>query len=326
MKTISNPFWLDVLKSLHTLTKTKNNNNMNDVLQTPVFLNEDILIGRKPIFFTNWYKNGVTFINDFVKNNGDFYSLIEFKNKYNIKTNFIQYNGLINAIKELLCKNNVILNKNCTRPIIPPIYSLIVRTKNGCQDMYKILNHNTEQPTSKLKWQQIYVIDELTRDKILLSPFNNKFSVQQQWFQTRINHRILSCKKYLYTLKLIDSPLCTFCYQDETLVHMFWTCSATQTFLNTLRNWLSTKNIDITFQEKSFIFNTNVGNNISSLELHILLEAKHYIFSARRLNRILSVAAFKNIFKHKIEALKEIATKNGKLDSFITQWHMLLNI
>ena len=56
MKTVSNPFWLDVLKSLHTLTKAKNYNNMNDVLRTPVFFNEDILIGRKPIFFTNWYK------------------------------------------------------------------------------------------------------------------------------------------------------------------------------------------------------------------------------------------------------------------------------
>ena len=234
MKTISNPFWLDVLKSLHTLIKTKINNKMEDMLQTPVFPNEDILIGRKPIFYTNWYKNGVAFINDFVKSNGDFYSEIEFKNKYNIKTNFIQYNGLINAIKALLCKSRVILNKNCTRPIIPPIYSLIIKSKKGCQDMYKILNNNNEQPTSKLKWQQIYVIDEPTWDKIFVSPFNNKFSVQQQWFQTRINHRILPCKKYLYTLKLVDSPLCAFCNEEETLIHMFWTCSETQIFLDTL--------------------------------------------------------------------------------------------
>ena len=57
---------------------------MEDVLQTPLFFNEDILIGRKTIFFTNWYKNEVAFINDFVKKKES--SEIEFKNKFNINT------------------------------------------------------------------------------------------------------------------------------------------------------------------------------------------------------------------------------------------------
>ena len=105
--------------------------------------------------------------------------------------------------------------------------------------MYLSLNNNNDEPTSKLKWQQIYFKDEVTWDKIFATPFKYNLSVQQQWFQIRKNHRILLCKKYLYTLKLNSSPLCSFCDQEETLVHMFWTCATTQLFLNKLRDCFS---------------------------------------------------------------------------------------
>ena len=108
MKTISNPFWLDVLKALYTLMKTNKCPNIETVLQTPVFYNEKILIGRKPVFYQTWYNKGVTFINDFVNKYGEFYSEAEFKTIFNVNTNFIQYNGCINAIKSYL--NTTILD------------------------------------------------------------------------------------------------------------------------------------------------------------------------------------------------------------------------
>ena len=208
---------------------------------------------------------------------------------------------------------------------MPPVYSNITKSKKGCQDIYSILNKNKDEPTSKLKWQQIYVIDEETWDKIFATPFNKNLSAQQQWFQPRLNHRILPCKKYLYKLKLIDSPLCSFCDQEETLIHMFWTCATTQLFLNKLKGWFSSINLINSFHEKSFIFNTNIENNMSCTELQIILEIKYYIFSTRRLNGILSITAFKNRLRHTILSLKEIAIKNNKIDNFNAQWNKLLN-
>ena len=80
MKTISNPFWLDVLSSLHKLMKTKKNQiSADNVLQTPIFFNDNIIVGRKPVFISTWYNKGVTFVNDFVNDNGDFYSESELK-------------------------------------------------------------------------------------------------------------------------------------------------------------------------------------------------------------------------------------------------------
>ena len=179
MKTISNPFWTDILSSLHKLMKIKNTQiDIDNALQTPIFFNENILVGRKPVFISTWYNKEVTFVNDLVKDNGDFYTELEFKNIFHVKTNFIQYQGIVNAIKSFANKNNITFNKKCISPIQPPIFSCITKSKRGCQDIYKILNNNKDEPTSKLKWQQIYTIDEQTWDKIFNSPFSNKLSSQ----------------------------------------------------------------------------------------------------------------------------------------------------
>ena len=327
MKTILNPFWADVLSSLHKLMKIKNTQiDIDNALQTPIFFNENILVGRKPVFISTWYNKEVTLVNDLVKDNGDFYTESEFKNIFHVKTNFIQYQGIVNAIKSFANKNNITFNTKCISPIQPSIFSCITKSKRGCQDIYKILNNNKDEPTSKLKWQQIYTIDEQTWDKIFNSPFSNKLSSQQQWLQTRINHRILPCKKYLHTLKLIENSSCSSCDQEETLIHMLWTCPATQSFLNKIKTWFSAINVKCSFNERSFIFNTNIGTNMSKTELAIVIEIKYYIFSTKRLNGTLSTTAFKNRLKYTLLALKEIATQNGNLDSFKAQWNILYNI
>ena len=48
-------------------------------------------------------------------------------------------------------------------------------------------------------------------------------------------------------------------------------------------------------------------------ELVIIMELKYYIFSTRKLNRTLSIAAFKNRLIYTILALKE---KNNQIDIF----------
>ena len=61
---------------------------------------------------------------------------------------------------------------------------------------------------------------------------------------------------------------------------------------------------------------------MTQVELLITLETKYYIFSARRLNNTLSTIAFKYRMKHTLLSLQEIATQNGKLDTFNKQWHL----
>jgi len=58
-----------------------------------------------------WYEAGVKYINDLISKDGKFISLNVFQRTFGIKTNFLQYLGLLNAIpmswkKTLKATNN----------------------------------------------------------------------------------------------------------------------------------------------------------------------------------------------------------------------------
>ncbi len=61
---------------------------------------ENIKIGNTAFFNRSWFEKGICFINDLVKNDGNFYSQIELNTIYNININFLQYFGLTKAIKK----------------------------------------------------------------------------------------------------------------------------------------------------------------------------------------------------------------------------------
>ena len=103
------------------------------------------------------------------------------------------------------------------------------------------LNKNCEVPTSKNKWENQYNLEDNAWKEIYYSPFKHSIGTQLQWFQVRINHRLLPTKSYLYKIKVTDSPRCTTCNQEETLVHMLWTCPQTRFFIQQIRGSSSVK-------------------------------------------------------------------------------------
>ena len=139
-----------------------------------------------------------------------------------------------------------------------------------------------------------------------------------QWFQTRINHRILPTKKYLYNMKYVPSPRCSFCQEEETINHMLWQCQESQNLLRDFKIWLNNNNINLRFLEELFIF--NIGSIYSSADLHIFIIVKYYIFAAKRLNLPLSIVALQNKVKHSYILMQHTATRKGYLDKFETTW------
>ena len=70
-----------------------------------------------------------------------------------------------------------------------------------------------------------YFFNELEWNKIFELPFRVTEEAKFQWMQFQILHRIIATNKYLYKLKLIDSPVCSFCKQEvETIEHLFFEC------------------------------------------------------------------------------------------------------
>ena len=66
-----------------------------------------------------WNDKGVYFLNDIISNEGELLTESEFKNKYIIKTNFIEYHGILKAIKSFVMKNKInIENTKLQNPLL----------------------------------------------------------------------------------------------------------------------------------------------------------------------------------------------------------------
>ena len=78
---------------------------------------------------------------------------------------------------------------------------------------------------------------------------------QLRWFQIRINHNILVTNKLLHHMNITDDSSCTFCTtMEETIIHLLWSCSKTQDFLNLTISWFESFDIHIKLSEKLFLF------------------------------------------------------------------------
>ena len=236
---------------------------------------------------------------------------MELQQNLKIKINFLQCLRLTASLSTLKSTIPNINIRKLTYLIRPSIITLFYKNTKGCGDFYNILNKNNDVPTSKSKWENVYNIEDETWKEIYQSPFNLPVSSLLQWFQYRINHRLLSTKSYLYKVKITDSPLCVLCQVDETIIHMLWDCLETKPFLQQLQHLLHTKTIQFNLYEELFIF--NIGKQYSSTFLIIILEIKYYIFSSKRLNIPLSINAFKNKIKWSFKAYEHNARKNNKL-------------
>ena len=100
-----NTFWENVLKSWGEI-QTHPTTAPIDVLSQPLWYKDNIKINNKHTFLPQWEKKRNFFINDLVKENGNFMSFNEFHRKYNLNTNFLNFNGILTAIprnlKELI--------------------------------------------------------------------------------------------------------------------------------------------------------------------------------------------------------------------------------
>ena len=74
----------------------------NEFSHMIIWNNRSILVENKSIFLNDWAERGVIFVQDLLNQNGSWMSFGEFTDKYNIRTNFLRYMGVISAIKAYL--------------------------------------------------------------------------------------------------------------------------------------------------------------------------------------------------------------------------------
>ena len=208
---------------------------------------------------------------------GNIYTYDELKATYNVNINFLQYSVMVKSVLDWKKKINLVSTKNkMTNPILPLL--LQIKNKKGTQAMYKLLSENNDTPTGKIAWNKKYRFDENEWKIIYTESFKITKDSTVQWYQTRINHKILATNTFLCKIKETNDPKCTFCSkEDETIEHVLWECNCVKKFINEITTWLSQHNIHITLDEKSFLFG-QLPNQESEANKLVLMEMKYYIY------------------------------------------------
>ena len=97
---LGNKFWKEVFKIWADFKFiVENSPTIESVPNVPVFDNKNIMIGGKHIFKKTWFDKKICLINDLLDFRGNFYTYDEFITIYDVKTNFLEYHGVIAAVK-----------------------------------------------------------------------------------------------------------------------------------------------------------------------------------------------------------------------------------
>ena len=110
--TISDAFTLEILQ---TFTDIKYEGSISSIEQfkaQSLWQNSLIRVGNRPICYRSWYSKGVKNVCHLIRDETSYLSFSDFKERYNIKTNFLTFRGVISAIKSLL-KTYDVNNNSC---------------------------------------------------------------------------------------------------------------------------------------------------------------------------------------------------------------------
>ena len=140
-----------------------------------------------------------------------------FRNKFNVRCNFLQHFSLVNAIPQRWKK---LLNCSLEQSSTPQILIEEMTCKKTYTKLLSLLSK--PPPTCEKRLNQIIQKDDLR--KLYLLPFKVTKEVKPSTFQYKIIHNILCTKSLLFKMKKDDSPRCPFCPADHTIVHlmMIW--------------------------------------------------------------------------------------------------------
>ena len=185
--------------------------------------------------------------------------------------------------------------------------------------MYMVIKFKETMIKSKLKWIDIFPFLNDDKFKDIHKSIYHITDPKFKWFQFRINHFILTTNKLAYKMKLIDSPLCTFCKSEtESLIHLLWSCNVVQDFIKNINDFLRQFTIIITIDKFSFLLGPY--NGIDPVNEIILLSLKHFIYKCKCLKQNLSVRHFISQLSFVYKIQKELYSKRNQLDEFSELW------
>ena len=169
-----NKFWKDVFKAWGRLGYKQDTEILceNNLLKSPLWYNKKILINKKPIFYKEWYQRGVTLINDLIKSSHpySFYTHEEFTQTFGVTCHFLEYNGVVSAVKKYLSLSNF-QGKKVQYPVLPSCLEIFFKNVKGTKDFYSVFLRSNIVSTGRKKWNEKLDLEENSWKQVCKLPF-----------------------------------------------------------------------------------------------------------------------------------------------------------
>lgn len=193
----------------------------HEILSEPIFCNDRITIGNKPILYRRWVEKDVYSIKHLTDERGNFLSYQAVKNKYDVNIDFVSFNGCIKAIKTYIN-----LNRRNKTDLSPSTYDTnktlrIIRIiQNGARPYYDKILSNACIPNCCFHWDKR--INRNVDWHVIFKAMANIKDIKLKWLQIRVLHRILATRVILFHMGLEEDDVCSLCRDDkENIQHIF---------------------------------------------------------------------------------------------------------
>ena len=97
LRLVNNTFWKDVFDS-YILLDEKITIKKDNCLTLPLWHTRCFRIAGNSVFYKHFYEGGIIFVNDLLNENGYFHSFDSYIQKWNVRTNFLQFNSLLYCV------------------------------------------------------------------------------------------------------------------------------------------------------------------------------------------------------------------------------------
>ena len=293
-----------------------------------IWNNAKVKINNKTVFYREWYDKGIIhFESIFDYRSKTFYTFDFFSYLYDISRNdYLKYYSLIGSIPSDI-KNSLKeqqINTQQSESILNKLLSK--KQANKFLYNYQICRGEDGLTLQQQRWSEEFSNEHFNWKVIFKSHFTWAISTKLRNFQYKYLMRIVATNKKLFKYNLANSNLCDFCSMDvETVNHLFWNCAHTQTFWSRIKQFLSSKDIDITLDLKNITFGIQDKCRYRLVLNFIIVSAKYFIYINKCKNSIPNIEGYKIYLNKCIDIEKHIALNNDKLQQHCEKWRMFLN-
>lgn len=199
--------------------------------------NRRISIKGAPFVWKSWWLKGIMRVEDILHpSEGRFLSHLEIFERYGIHASFLDVlqlrQSLPGAWRALISPHGRPPDEAGLYLAASPGNVLDLFTASSLSLYNALIINPSRKISAQAKWDSCFSDTLTTDDWALLYriPFRSVRETKMQALQFKIFHRIVPCRKYLKTIRVLTDDTCAFCPEQDTLCHFLYDCPETSTF------------------------------------------------------------------------------------------------